>query len=283
MSGARSHSPALTSDSALKPLLAPFAEALHELGALGLFVREVAATALRTRGNWPAIVEQMSHVCFRSLSTVVFAGTFVGAIIVLQFNAVLLNYDAQIFLGGLNTSAVVREVGPLMITFILAGKIGAYTAAELGTMRVTEQIDAVECLGTDPIQYLVLPRFLAIVLSSLILLALGLLISIGGSTLVATFLCGMNPLQYVSSIQRFVGAWTLICGGIKSLVYGVIVAGVSCHKGYTASGGARGVGTGVTRAALYMSLFIIFANYLTSSVLEWAHTFAGSLFGWVDG
>jgi len=275
--------PALTLDSRWIAILGPIAQTIHEVGALALFVKEVILTGLRTRGNTPAIIEQMAHVCYRSLSTVVFAGTFVGAIIVLQFNAVLLNYDAQIFLGGLNTSAVVREVGPLMITFILAGKIGAYTAAELGTMRVTEQIDAVECLGTDPIQYLVLPRFTAIVLSSLILLALGLMISIVGSTLVATYLCGMNPLQYISSIPRFVGAWTLICGGIKSLVYGTIVAGVSCHKGYTASGGARGVGTGVTRAALYMSLFIIFANYLTSGTLEWVYEFTAGVLGWVEG
>ena len=148
-------------------LVEPIAITLHELGGLFSFVRLVVRTGLTTRGNLPAIIEQMASVCFRSLATVTFAGTFVGAIIVLQFNTVLVSYDAQIFLGGLNTSAVVREIGPLMITFILAGKIGAYTAAELGTMRVTEQIDAVECLGTNPIQYLVLPRFIAIVLSKI--------------------------------------------------------------------------------------------------------------------
>jgi phospholipid/cholesterol/gamma-HCH transport system permease protein len=93
----------------------------------------------------------------------------------------------------------------------------------------------------------------------------------------------MNPLQYISSIPRFVGLWTLFCGGIKSLVYGTIVAGVSCHKGYHASGGARGVGTGVTQAALYMSLFIIFANYLTSGTLEWVYEFVAGTLGWING
>src|SRR4029077_12204370 len=122
---------------------------------------------------------------WRSLLTVMFSGVFVGAIMVVQFSMMLGKYDALSFLGGLNTSALVREVGPLIISFLLAGKIGAFTAAELGTMRVTEQIDAIECLGTNPIQYLIVPRFVGIVISSVILLLIGLLISIGGAMLVA--------------------------------------------------------------------------------------------------
>jgi phospholipid/cholesterol/gamma-HCH transport system permease protein len=277
-------SPALQGASPLaSAILNPIAGTLHEVGSLVLFLKLILRTAFTTSGNTPAVLEQILSICQRSLATVTFAGTFVGAIIVLQFNAVLLVYDAQIFLGGLNTSAIVREIGPLMITFILAGKIGAFTAAELGTMRVTEQIDAVECLGTNPVQYLVLPRFLGIVISSLILLALGIMISMVGSTFVATVLCGMNPLQYMSTITRFVGGWTLFCGAAKSLVYGVIVGGVACHKGYTARGGARGVGTAVTQAALYMSLFVILANYFTSNALNWIYDFLGAALGWVNG
>jgi phospholipid/cholesterol/gamma-HCH transport system permease protein len=109
------------------------------------------------------------------------------------------------------------------------------------------------------------------------------MISMLGSTFVATFLCGMNPLQYMSTITRFVGVWTLFCGAAKSLVYGLIVGGVACQKGYTARGGARGVGTAVTQAALYMSLFVILANYITSNSLNWIHDFLGAALGWVDG
>jgi phospholipid/cholesterol/gamma-HCH transport system permease protein len=180
----------------------------------------------------------------------------------------LQQYDAQTFLGGLNTSAVVREVGPLIISFLLAGKIGAFTAAELGTMRVTEQIDAIECLGTNPLQYLIVPRFIAIVLSSVLLLVIGLMISIGGAMFVANWLCGINPLQYISSIPKFTTMGTLAGGTFKCLVYGVIVAGVSCYKGYTASGGARGVGQAVTRTAIYTNLFIVIANFLTSEFIQ---------------
>lgn len=136
---------------------------ITELGGVSLFLTKIFKTFAKTRGNTQAILEQIAYVSYRSMSTVAFAGFFVGAILVLQFNLILSQYDAQTLLGGLNTSAVIRQVGPLIISFLLAGKIGAYTAAELGTMRVTEQIDAIECLGTNPFQYLVVPRFVGIV------------------------------------------------------------------------------------------------------------------------
>jgi phospholipid/cholesterol/gamma-HCH transport system permease protein len=248
---------------------------LHELGGISLFFMQVGRTLLTTRGNLGPILGQICYVSFRSLSTVAFAGVFVGAILVLQFNLILQQYDAQVFLGGLNTSAVVREVGPLIISFLLAGKIGAFTAAELGTMRVTEQIDAVQCLGTNPIQYLVVPRFVGIILSSLILLVIGLIISVAGAMGVASAICGINPLQFAQSIPRFTDGWTVASGMFKSLVYGTIVAGVSTYKGYTASGGARGVGRAVTLAAVYTNLYIVVANFVTSNFLE----FLGSLLG----
>jgi phospholipid/cholesterol/gamma-HCH transport system permease protein len=242
---------------------------LNELGGITLFVIKVFRTLFRTRGNLGPILAQISYVSFRSMSTVAFAGVFVGAILVLQFNLILAQYDAQSLLGGLNTSAVIRQVGPLIISFLLAGKIGAYTAAELGTMRVTEQIDAVECLGTNPIQYLVVPRFFGIVISSIILLIIGLIVSIGGSIQVAAALCGVNTLEFAQSVPRFITLWTIIGGMFQSLVYGLIVASVSCYNGFTATGGARGVGRAVTLAALYTNFYIVIANFLSSALLEW--------------
>lgn len=239
-----------------------------ELGGLFIFLKGVLITCVTTRGNIRPVIGQMSHILSRTFSTVLMSGLFVGAILVLQFNLMLKQYDAQLFLGGLNTSSVVREIGPLIISFLLAGKIGAFTAAELATMRVTEQIDAIECLGVNPIQYLIVPRFVAIILSSLILLALGLVISTGGAMGVASLFCGINSLQFASSIPRFTSFGTLVSGGFKSLVYGGIVASVACFKGYTASGGARGVGRAVTWGAVYISLYIVIANFFTSHLLQ---------------
>jgi phospholipid/cholesterol/gamma-HCH transport system permease protein len=243
---------------------------LHELGSIWLFSVQVFRTFLTTQGNTKPIIAQVASVSIRSLSTVAIAGVFVGAILVLQMNLILSRYDAQILLGGLNTSTVIREVGPLIISFLLAGKIGAFTAAELGTMRVTEQIDAIECLGTNPIQYLIVPRLIGIIFSSLILLMIGLLISIAGAMVVASVVCGINFLEFASSIPKFTSSWTVLGAILKSLIYGTIVASVSCHKGYTASGGARGVGQAVTAAALYTNFYILVANFITSNFLEFS-------------
>lgn len=256
---------------------------LHEVGAIWLFTVRVLKVFFSTQGNFQPILAQVASVSLRTFSTVIFSGIFVGAILVLQLNLILEKYDAQRFLGGLNTSTVVREVGPLIISFLLAGKIGAYTAAELGTMRVTEQIDAIECLGTNPIQYLIVPRFIGIIVSSLILLSIGLLISIAGAMAVAIVVCGINYLQFTASIPLFTSPWTVVGAGIKSLVYGTIVAAVSCHKGFTASGGARGVGQAVTLAAIYTNFYIVIANFITTHCLEFIEHFIGGTFGGLGG
>ncbi len=256
-----------------------FATFLHELGGLSLFLIQVLRVGLGTHGNWKAIAAQTQSISYRTISTVMFSGVFVGAILVIQFHLILQQYNAEIFLGGLNTSAVIREVGPLIISFILAGKIGAFTTAELGTMRVTEQIDAIQCLGTQPIQYLVIPRFLGIVISSVVLLLIGLLVSILGSIFVSSVLYGINPLQFVSSIPRFTGPSTLAIGILKALVFGVIVASVACFKGYTATGGARGVGRAVTTAAVYTNLYVVVADFGVSTLFDFTLSLFGHAFG----
>jgi len=245
---------------------------LREMGSLALFFKTVIHASLqkdRSQGGRARLIrEQIAEVYSRSFWTVVFSGVFVGAILALQFNAMLVDYQATSLMGGITASACIREVGPLIISFLLAGKIGAYTAAELGTMRVTEQIDAIECLGTNSIEYLVVPRFIAIVSSAVLLLVVGLLVSLGGSMIIGSLASGVNPLQFLASIPRFAGLGVFGAGMLKSLAYGFIVAGVSCHQGYTASGGARGVGRAVTWAAIYTNLYIVLANFFLGQLIE---------------
>ncbi len=244
---------------------------LHEVGRFSVFFGRISRASFRAathRRSLDPVLGQVWMVTVRSFPTVAFAGIFTGAIIVLQFNDMLAQYDAQTFLGGLNTSAVVREVGPLMISFLLAGKIGAYTAAELGTMRVTEQIEAIECLGTNSIDYIVVPRFLGMAIGSILLLAMGLMISVLGSMIVATLFCGMNPLQYFASVPRFTDVGTVAGGMFRAWVYSTIVASVSCYQGYHATGGARGVGQAVTRAAVHTNVLIVIFNFATGLILE---------------
>lgn len=243
----------------------------QEMGAGFIFFHRILKTFRKTSGYREAIIQQIAEVSTRTLATVVFAGLFVGAILVLQFDVMLRRFDAQTLLGGLNTSATIREIGPLIISFLLAGKIGAYTTAELANMRVTEQIDAVESLGVSPIQYLIIPRYIAIILSSVVLLAIGLSVSVIGSIIVAQIFSGINVYQYIASIPRFAGAWTIFEGLVRSIIFSTIVANVSTHKGYTATGGARGVGKAVTESAIYINVYIVVANFVSSSFLEWIH------------
>jgi len=260
--------------------------ALHELGGAWIFFLRVIRTFKRTSGYRAAILQQIAEVSMRTLSTVIFAGMFVGAILVLQFDVMLRRFDAETLLGGLNTSATLREIGPLIISFLLAGKIGAYTTAELANMRVTEQIDAIESLGTNPIQYLIVPRFFGIILSSVILLAVGLSVSVVGSVLVAQTFGDLNLYQYIASIPRFAGGWTVFESLVRSTLFSAIVATISTYKGFTASGGARGVGKAVTQSAIYINIYIVIANFISTSLLEWIHDFvfwfahlAGRVFG----
>jgi phospholipid/cholesterol/gamma-HCH transport system permease protein len=245
----------------------------HELGGAWIFFNRVIRTFRKTSGHRAAIIHQIAEVSTRTMSTVIFAGMFVGAILVLQFDVMLKRFDAEALLGGLNTSATIREIGPLIISFLLAGKIGAYTTAELANMRVTEQIDAIESLGTNPIQYLIIPRFFAIILSSVVLLAIGLSVSVLGAVLVAQTFGDLNLYQYISSIPRFAGGWTLFEGLVRSTIFSTIVATISTYKGFTASGGARGVGKAVTQSAIYINVYIVIANFISSSLLEWIHDF----------
>lgn len=260
-------------------------EAIHQLHVFGgtwLFLMKIIYVTRKTSGHKKAIYAQIAEVSTRALGTVIFSGVFVGAILVLQFDAMLRRFDAQALLGGLNTSATVREIGPLIISFLLAGKIGAYTTAELANMRVTEQIDAVESLGTNPIQYLVIPRFYGIIFSSVILLAIGLAVSVLGSILVCSVFTELNFYQYISSIPRFAGLWTLFEGLVRCIFFSTIVATVSTFKGFTATGGARGVGKAVTQSAIYINIYIVLANTFSSSLLEWLHDWVNIFIQWME-
>jgi len=140
--------------------------AIEDLGGTVLFAGDVLRALFSGGLRASAVLEQMVAVGVRSIPTVIVSGLFVGAIMAIQTNLQLRDYGAQGFLGGLSTSVTIRNVGPVLIAFLLSGKVGAYTSAELGTMQVTEQMSAIRCLGADPIRYIILPRMVAVVISS---------------------------------------------------------------------------------------------------------------------
>jgi phospholipid/cholesterol/gamma-HCH transport system permease protein len=238
------------------------------LGSHGVFLFQVFRAALSAPVPGRVILAQVATISERALPLVLTSGIFVGAILVLQLQLILAKYDAQSLLGGICSSTLIREVGPLIISFLLAGKVGAFTTAELGSMAVTEQLEAMKCLGTDPIQSLVVPRWIGIFLSSQLLLGLGLGISIAGAMACAVLLFDLNSIQFFSSLPQFISGSAFFESWIKSATYGGIVATVSCYQGIRTSGGAQGVGRSVTRAATLINLGVVLANFFINTFLE---------------
>ncbi|PWU20233.1 MAG: organic solvent ABC transporter permease [Bdellovibrio sp.] len=252
---------------------------IDEIGSALLFFVNILKTLMRRPCSRDELFQQIWKVTMQSLVTTGLAGFFVGAIMAVQFTLQMREFGALGYLGGLATSATVREVGPLLIAFMLAGKVGAFTSAELGTMRVTEQLDAIRCLGADPLQEIILPRFLAIICASFFLLGLGLVMSIGGGILLGGLLAQVSVEEYLRHIPAIVTLSSIANGLVKCFIFAVILATVCTYKGYTTTGGAKGVGLAVVNTAVSTMVGIVVADWLTSFIADVAiRAFVGSPF-----
>lgn len=249
---------------------------LTDVGGGLIFLKEVLKTGYRNPCDRRTLLEQIWNVTAQSLPTTAMSGFFVGAIMSLQFIGQVKQFGGLGLLGGLSTSATVREVGPLLIAFMLSGKVGAYTSAELGTMRVTEQIDAIRCLGTNPIQYLVLPRFLAIVVASFNLLAAGLIMSVLGGVTMASAVGNINPFEYIREIPRMVTMGSIMGGLFKCGVFSLVLATICTYKGYSTSGGAKGVGRAVIVTAVSTQVGIVLADWSTTRIIQAIYVLSGA-------
>ncbi|MBT4760500.1 MAG: ABC transporter permease [Bdellovibrionaceae bacterium] len=241
---------------------------IDDIGGVTLFMKEVFRTGIKTPCTFSEIMDQTWKVTIQSLSTTAMAGFFVGAIMTVQFTLQVSQFGALGYLGGLATSGTIREVGPLLIAFMLSGKVGAFTSAELGTMRVTEQIDAIKCLGANPIQEIILPRFVGIILSSFFLLTIGLFMSIWGGLLMGIVFSGISIEEYVRHIPNIVSPVSIVTGLFKCFVFAFVLASICTYKGYNATGGAKGVGKAVVDTAVFTMIGIVIADWVTSAIGE---------------
>lgn len=234
-----------------------------EIGGMILLAWNCVQLTLTGKTKWSQVVDQIYQVGVRSLGMTVIAGLFVGAIMALQIDVQLKDFGAEAFLGGLSTSTTLRNVGPVLIAFLLSGKVGAFTSAELGTMEVTEQLNAIRLLGADPVEIIILPRIWAVIISSFLLLIVGLMVTICGGALFAQ-LIGVNGLSYIQNIPRIVTQWSIAVSVLKSFVFGTLIAVVSCYKGYMARGGSVGVGMAVQSCAVTNLIMIILFDFFIS-------------------
>ncbi len=243
-------------------------EVADEVGKSLIFFTEIMVTMISRPTRLQLILKQVWYVTTESLVITAVAGFFVGAIMTVQFTLQMKEFGALGFLGGLATSATFREVGPLLIAFMLSGKIGAFTSAELGTMRVTEQIDAIRCLGANPIQEIIVPRFLGIVISSFFLLFLGLFMSIIGGMFLGFFFAGVNPEEYMRHVPTIITIPSIVGSLVKCFVFGLVLATICTQKGYFATGGAKGVGRAVVLTSVVTMIAIVVTDWLTSFIGE---------------
>lgn len=212
-------------------------------------------------------LEQMAVAGPDSLLIALVTAGFVGMVFTIQVAREFLNFGAATAVGGVLSVALARELAPVLTAVVLAGRVGSAFAAEIGTMQVTEQIDALYMLKTDPIDYLVAPRLLACCLMLPILTILSFLTGTLGGMLVAQNLYGIAPQVFIDSAQRFLEVWDLVAAAVKATVFGATIAIIGCSWGLTTTGGAKGVGQSTTTAVVTALLAIFASNFFLSWLL----------------
>lgn len=212
-------------------------------------------------------IEQMDYIGVGSLGIVALNGFFTGGVLILQAYPTLEYYGAQSNAGQSVATALIRELGPVLTALMVAGRVGSAISAELGSMVVSQQIDAMRALGTSPVRKLVTPRIIALVLTLPLLTISADMIGIVGGGLIARQLYGLDPNVYIESAKVGVSTSDLIGGLIKPLVFGLIIGLVSCYKGLSTSGGTVGVGKSTTNAVVMCSINIIIADFFLSKIL----------------
>jgi len=215
-------------------------------------------------------IEQMVTVGVNSVPVVLVTALFTGMVLALQTGLTLESKMAGVsqYLGGMVSVSMLRELGPVLTALIVTGRVGSAMAAEIGTMKVTEQIDALETLATSPLRYLVVPRLIALAVMMPILTVFSDAIGVMGGYWVARVRFGQPASMYIENAQMMVGMSDLFSGLTKTFFFGIIIVTVSCYKGFNTSGGAEGVGKATTSAVVVSSIAILVADYFLTAAMS---------------
>lgn len=208
-----------------------------------------------------------------SLPVVALTGTFIGMVLAVQSYSQFKVLDLETRLGAAINMALVRELGPVLAATMLAGRVGSAMAAQLGTMRVTEQIDALASMGTDPIQYLVVPRFLGCLLMIPTLTVMADYMGVAGGAFYSIVLLGVDKHHYWLNAEAYVGLYDLFAGIFKSVFFGGAIGLISCYRGFHCDPGAEGVGQAATRAFVLSFVMILILDLMLGIILEAVYGF----------
>lgn len=250
------------------------AKAIGGVNNMGRFARFVWQSMIASFGTcfrpptYPLIWAQMNIIGVHSVPVVMVTGAFVGMTLAVQLYGQLAAMGLEEHMGNLINIAVVKELGPVLAAVMLAGRVGGALTAELGTMNVTEQIDAIRSMGTNPIRYLVAPRILACLLLTPVLIIYADLMGIIGGYFISVVQYGINSRAYWSFSAYGVELWDVSVGVAKGFFFGVAIAAISCYKGFTCKEGAQGVGQACTEAFVASFVSILALNFALAVVFK---------------
>lgn len=238
------------------------------LGEIGDLIKETAISLVRGKLRPRLVMEQIAETGFRSQTVVIITGAFTGAVLAAQAMFQFQPLGLETAGGALVSVAMLRELGPAVTALMLAGRVGAAMAAEIGTMKVTEQVDALRSMNVHPIDYLVTPRLLAMLVAMPLLIAESAAFGILASVAIGTLVFDVNPAYWMYQMNFYTTGSDIAISVIKGMVFGVIIVIVSCHQGLRATQGAVGVGRGTTSAMVYSSLAILIINFFLTFLLS---------------
>jgi phospholipid/cholesterol/gamma-HCH transport system permease protein len=239
---------------------------LAATGRLVLFAADALGHCVRPPFYWRSIGRQLIDIGYYSLPVVGLTAIFTGMVLALQSYTGFARFSAESAIATVVVVSITRELGPVLAGLMVAGRIGASMAAEIGTMRVTEQLDALTTLSTNPMKYLVAPRLLAGVAVLPLLVIVADIIGVFGGYLVSVFKLGFNPATYLQSTWAALEAGDVISGLVKAAVFGFIITLMGCYQGYNSRGGAQGVGAATTNAVVSASILILCFDYILTEL-----------------
>jgi phospholipid/cholesterol/gamma-HCH transport system permease protein len=249
----------------LTGMLRPIHAALENLGLLLMLTFQTLAWMFRPRYRIGQLLAAMDFIGVQSVFIVSLTGMFSGMVLSLQTVHSLRQFSAEGVVGSVVAISLTREISPVFAALMVTARAGSAMAAELGNMRVTEQIDALVTMGVSPVQYLLSPRLLASVLMVPLLCVLYTCVGMSGAWLVAINWLSVDPGVFIANIEKYLVMKDFMMGQIKAAVFGFLISAISCRQGYYASGGAKGVGEATTRAVVHSAVAILVANYVITS------------------
>lgn len=248
-------------------LLEPVVGALESVGNFVTLTGKTLLWLSRPPYRLQQFLAAMEFIGVQSVFIVALTGTFSGMVLALQTTNSLRQFGAEGVVGSVVAISLAREIAPVFSALMVTARGGSAIAAELGNMRVTEQIDAILTMGVSPVQYLLAPRLVAAVLMLPLLCVLYSCVGMAGAWLVAIQGLGVDPGVFLSNIEKYMVPHDFWMGEVKAAVFGFLISAISCSHGFKAEGGARGVGIATTRAVVQSSVAILIANYLITSFM----------------